>query len=292
MRSAFPLFVSIDLLYQMNPHQAHATSPRALIASLLAHRELVGQLVRRDVIGRYRGSLLGVAWSLFNPILMLLVYTFVFSFVFKTRWGGDVGDSHTSFAILLFVGMIVHALFSEVANRAPTLILANVSYVKRVVFPLEILPWVTLGSALFHGMVSLSVLLIAQLLINHTLPWTFILLPLVLVPFLALIIGVAWFLAATGVYVRDIAQTIGIITMVMLFLSPVFYPLSALPPRLQLAFYLNPLTFVIEESRKVLLFGQFPSWLGLFVYSFVGIAVAWMGFWWFQKTRRGFADVV
>jgi lipopolysaccharide transport system permease protein len=276
----------------MNPHQAHPTSPRALVASLSAHRELIGQLVRRDVIGRYRGSLLGVAWSLFNPILMLLVYTFVFSFVFKTRWGGDAGDSHTSFAILLFVGMIVHALFSEVANRAPALILANISYVKRVVFPLEILPWVTLGSALFHGTVSLIVLLAAQLLFNHGLPWTLILFPLLLVPFLTLIIGIAWFLAATGVYVRDIAQTIGIITMVMLFLSPVFYPLSSLPPRTQIAFYVNPLTFMIEESRKVLLLGQLPSWGGLFVYSLIAMAVAWGGFWWFQKTRRGFADVV
>jgi len=276
----------------MNPHQAHATTPRALVASLFAHRELIGQLVRRDVIGRYRGSLLGVAWSLFNPILMLLVYTFVFSFVFRTRWGGDVGDSHTSFAILLFVGMIVHALFSEVANRAPALILTNVSYVKRVVFPLEILPWVTLGSALFHGTVSLLVLLVAQLMFNHTLPWTLILFPLLLVPFLTLIIGVAWFLVATGVYVRDIAQTISIITMVMLFLSPVFYPLSSLPPRLQIAFYVNPLTFMIEESRKVLLLGQLPSWGGLLVYTVVAVTVAWLGFWWFQKTRRGFADVV
>jgi lipopolysaccharide transport system permease protein len=276
----------------VNPHQAHATTPKALIASLLTHRELIGQLVRREIIGRYRGSLLGVAWSLFNPILMLLVYTFVFSFVFKTRWGGDVGESQTSFAILLFVGMIVHALFSEVAIRSPILILTNVSYVKRVVFPLEVLPWVILGSALFHSAVSLAVLLTAQLLLNHALPWTLVFFPLVLAPFLALIIGVGWFLAATGVYIRDIAQTISIVTMIMLFLSPVFYPLSALPPRVQLVFYLNPLTFIIEESRKVMLFGQLPNWAGLFVYGLIGASVAWAGFWWFQKTRRGFADVV
>jgi lipopolysaccharide transport system permease protein len=244
------------------------------------------------VVGRYRGSLLGVAWSLFNPILMLFVYTFVFSFVFKTRWGGDVGSSQTSFAILLFIGMIVHAVFSEVAIRSPIIILTNVSYVKRVVFPLEILPWVILGSALFHGAVSLAVLLTAQLLLNHVLPWTLVLFPVVLAPFLALVIGIGWFLAATGVYIRDIAQTISIVTMVMLFLSPVFYPLSALPPRLQLMFYLNPLTFIIEESRKVLLFGQLPNWTGLLVYALIGAGVAWAGFWWFQKTRRGFADVV
>ena len=116
--------------------------------------------------------------------------------------------------------------------------------------------------------------------------------PLVLVPFLALVIGIGWFLAATGVYIRDIAQTMSIVTMVMLFLSPVFYPLSALPPRLQLVFFANPLTFIIEESRKVLLFGQLPNWSGLVVYALIGMTVAWAGFWWFQKTRRGFADVV
>ena len=276
----------------MNPHQTHATSPRALIASVFANRELIGQLARRDVIGRYRGSLLGVAWSLFNPILMLLVYTFVFSFVFRTRWRGDVGDSHAGFAVLLFVGMIVHALFSEVANRAPTLILTNVSYVKRVVFPLEILPWVILGSALFHASVSLTVLLAAQLLLTHSLPWTLVVFPVVLAPFLALIIGVAWFLAALGVYVRDIAQTIGILTMAMLFLSPVFYPLSTIPPQIQPLFYLNPLTFIIEESRKVLLFGELPNWAGLCAYSLISLAIAWAGFWWFQRTRKGFADVI
>lgn len=276
----------------MNPHQAQSTSPRALVRSLFVHRDLILQLVRREVIGRYRGSLLGVAWSFFNPILMLLVYTFVFSFVFKSRWQGDLGDTHTSFAILLFIGMIVHGLFSEVANRAPTLILSNVSYVKRVVFPLEVLPWVALGSALFHTGISLVVLLVAQLLLTHALPWTALLFPLILAPYLMFTIGVALFLSAIGVYVRDIAQTIGIVTTVMLFLAPVFYPLASLPNRLQLALYLNPLTFIIEESRRVLLFGELPHWGGLLIYTSIGAAVAWGGFWWFQKTRRGFADVV
>jgi len=151
---------------------------------------------------------------------------------------------------------------------------------------------VALGSALFHGTASLLVLLVAQLLFNQTLPSTLILFPLLLAPFLMLISGVAWVLAATGIYVRDIAQTSGIITMVMLFLSSVFSPLSSLPARMQIAFDVNPLTFMIEESRKVLLLGQLPSWRGLFVYTVIAVAVAWGGFWWFQKTRRGFADVV
>ncbi len=276
----------------MNPHQEHPATPRALVSSLWRNRSLINQLVRREVIGRYRGSVLGVAWSFFNPVLMLLVYTFVFSVVFKTRWGIGGDESHASFAVILFVGMIVHGLFAEVANRAPTLILSNVSYVKRVVFPLEVLPLVTMGSALFHASISLIVLFLAQLILTHQLPWTLVLFPLVLAPLILGTMGVAWFLAAIGVYVRDIAQTIGIITSVMMFLAPVFYPITALSERLQWLLYLNPITFVIVEGRKVLLFGLMPNWGGWLLYTAVSIGIAWGGFWWFQKTRKGFADVV
>jgi lipopolysaccharide transport system permease protein len=276
----------------MNPHQEHSTRLRALLSSLLQNRALLFQLVRRDVSLRYRGSLLGVAWSFANPVLMLLVYTFVFSFVFRSRWGGMDDGNHTGFAILLFVGMILHGFFSEVANRAPTLILTNVSYVKRVVFPLEVLPLVAIGSALFQALVSLVVLLMAQLLMANTLPWTVSLFPFLFFPFVILVTGVALFLSATGVYIRDVTQTIGIVTMIMLFLAPVFYPITTLPKALQIAFYLNPLTFVIEESRKVLLFGELPNIFGLVIYSAVCILTCWAGFWWFQRTRNGFADVV
>jgi len=276
----------------MNPHQEHLATPHALVSSLWRNRSLINQLVRREVIGRYRGSVLGVAWSFFNPVLMLLVYTFVFSVVFKTRWGVGGDEGHASFAIILFVGMIVHGLFAEVANRAPTLILSNVSYVKRVVFPLEILPIVTMGSALFHASISLIVLFLAQLILMNQLPWTLILFPLIVAPLILGAMGVAWFLAAIGVYVRDIAQTIGIVTSVMMFLAPVFYPITALSERLQWLLYLNPITFVIVEGRKVLLFGLMPNWGGWLLYTAVSIGIALGGFWWFQKTRKGFADVV
>lgn len=278
----------------MNPHQEHPVTPRALVASLWRNRGLVNQLVRREVIGRYRGSVLGVAWSFFNPVLMLLVYTFVFSVVFKTRWGGAgaAGEGHASFAIILFVGMIVHGLFAEVANRSPALILTNVSYVKRVVFPLEVLPWVAMGSALFHATISLMVLFLAQIVLTQQLPWTVILFPFILAPLILGTMGVAWFLAAIGVYVRDIAQTIGIVTSVMMFLAPVFYPITALPDRFQPLLYLNPITFVIEEGRKVLLFGQLPNWGGWAIYTALSVVIAGAGFWWFQKSRKGFADVI
>lgn len=276
----------------MNPHTQYPTSLLEPFASLWRHRGLVWQLARRDVVGRYRGSVMGIAWSFFNPVLMLVVYTFVFSVVFKARWGMGGEEGRASFAIVLFVGMIMHGLFAEVANRAPGLILGNVSYVKRVVFPLEVLPWIAMGSALFHSGVSLVVLLLAQLVLMHQAPWTLVLFPLIVAPLILGTMGIAWFVAAIGVYVRDIGQTISIITTVMMFLSPVFYPLSALPEQYRLWLSLNPLTFVIEEARKVLLFGQLPDWGGWGLYLTLSLAVAWAGFWWFQKMRKGFADVV
>lgn len=276
----------------MNPHQAHKASLTEMVASLWRNRQLILQMSKREVVGRYRGSVMGMAWSFFNPVLMLAVYTFVFSVVFQTRWGVAGEASKTSFAILLFVGMIVHGLFAECANRAPSLVLGNVNYVKKVVFPLEILPWVAMGSALFHAAISLLVLLVAQLVFHQSLPWTVVLFPLVLLPLLLATMGAAWFLAAIGVYLRDVSQTIGIITTVLLFLSPIFYPISALPEQYRIWLHLNPLTFIIEEGRKTLVFGQMPDWSGWGVYMVVSVAIAWMGFWWFQKTRKGFADVL
>ncbi len=271
--------------------QRYPASPRALFASLWHNRELIAQLTRREVLSRYRGSMLGLAWSFFNPLLMLVVYTFVFSVVFKARWGsGD--ESKADFAIVLFVGMIIHGLFAECVNRAPGLILANVNYVKKVVFPLEILPWVAAGSALFHSAVSIMVLLAAQLIFQHALAWTVVFLPIVLVPLLFGTMGFAWFLSSIGVYVRDVGQTIGIVTLVLLFLSPIFYPVDALPENYRILLLLNPLTPVIGDARRVLIWGQAPDWAGLMLYAAASFAVAWLGFWWFQRTRRGFADVV
>ena len=275
----------------MNPHQVPRASIEELFSSLWRNRQLIVQLTKRDVLGRYRGSMMGLAWSFFNPLIMLTVYTFVFSVIFKARWS-VAGEDKVNFAIILFVGLIVHGLFAECINRAPTLILSNTNYVKKVVFPLEILPSVALGSALFHAGVSLFVLLIVQLLVNHTLPWTVVIFPLILVPLLLATMGFAWLLSALGVYVRDIGQSIGIFTMVLMFLSPLFYPVSALPEKYRLWLHLNPLTFIIEESRNVLIFGKTPNWTGWAIAVFAGFLISATGFWWFQKTRKGFADVL
>lgn len=276
----------------MKLYQPPPTSPLALFDSLWRNRQLIWQMSKREVLGRYRGSMMGVAWSFFNPIFMLAVYTFVFSFVFKSRWDVDVSVDQGGFAVILFAGMIVHGLFAECVNRAPSLLLNNINYVKKVVFPLEILPWTILVSALFHTAISVLVLLIAELLLMHSLPWTVIFLPLVWLPFVVAIMGVSWFLASLGVYLRDVAQITGLVTTVLLFMSPVFYPLSKLPEKFQALLLLNPLTFMIEQTREVLVWGNLPNWGGLLIYSICAGLVAWLGFLWFQKTRGGFADVL
>lgn len=276
----------------MNPHVQHPTNARQLLMSFWCNRNLIWQMSRRDVVGRYRGSVMGLAWSFFNPIFMLAVYTFVFSVVFKARWGVSGGESKTQFAIVLFVGMIVSGLFSEVLNRAPGLIISNVNYVKKVVFPLEILPIVSMGATLFHSLVSLIVLLIAFVFFNGFLQWTALLVPLVLLPLVILTVGLAWVVASLGVFLRDVGQTINIITMVMMFLAPVFYPVTAVPEKYRFFIMANPLTFIIEQSREVLVWGHLPNWMGLGIYTLVAVGIAWIGYAWFQKTRKGFADVL
>jgi len=277
----------------INPHASQPTSPLALCKSLWRNRQLILQMTKREVVGRYKGSAMGLTWSFFNPVFMLVVYTFVFSEIFKSRWGGVGGDdSKTQFAVVLFVGMIVLSLFSEVLNRAPSLILSNVNYVKKVIFPLEILPIIAMGAALFHGLISLCVLISAFALFNGYVQWTVIFTPLVLLPLVIVTTGLAWLLAAIGVFLRDVGQTIGIITTVLMFLSPVFYPVTAVPERFRPFIMANPLTFIIEQARDVLIWGNTPNWIGLGIYTLVASLVAWAGFALFQKTRKGFADVL
>ncbi len=267
-----------------------STSPKAMLKSFIKNRSLIYQMSKREVIGRYKGSVMGLLWSFFNPVLMLIVYTFVFSVIFKARWPGVTNN--LEFAGILFSGLIVYTLFSECISRAPNLILSNVNYVKKVVFPLDIFPWIALASSLFHAFISIAVLLGFMLLLRGAIPWTALFFPLIILPLLLLVMGISWVLTSLGTFIRDIGQGIGIIMMAMMFLSPIFYPASAFPVSYRMFFYLNPLTFIIEQSRAVLLWGELPDWTGLGVYFMVSLFIAWLGFAWFQKTRKGFADVL
>lgn len=271
--------------------QKFPISPKEIIASLVRNRSLILTMTKREVIGRYRGSVMGILWSFFNPLFMLAVYTFVFSIIFRARWNTN-SDSKTEFALILFAGLIVFNVFSECANRAPSTILANVNYVKKVVFPLEILPWVTLGSVLFHAIVSLIVWMVAYILLFGTPHATVLLLPVALVPLLLFTMGVSWILASLGVYLRDVSQIIGIITSILMFLSPIFYPITAIPQKLRSVLLLNPLAPSIEQARDLLFFGKIPNLITWTISLILATFLAWVGFAWFQKTRKGFADVL
>jgi lipopolysaccharide transport system permease protein len=275
----------------LNPHAARSISPFVLLSSLKTNRSLIYNLIKREVIGRYRGSVMGLLWSFFNPVLMLIVYTFVFSVVFKARWAGGT-DSRTEFALVLFAGLMVYNLFAECLNRSPSLVLGNVNYVKKVVFPLEILPIVAMGSAAFHLLISLFVWLIFYSMFFGIPQVTILLFPVALIPFLLMILGFSWFLASVGVYLRDVTQIIGIMTTALMFLSPIFYPISALPEKYQLFMHFSPLTFIVEQARDVMIWGKGIHWSNWAIYMLLSTSIAWLGFAWFQKTRKGFADVL
>jgi len=266
-------------------------SPKEMLMSFWRNRALIWISIRREVLGRYRGSFLGILWSLFNPLVMLGAYTFVFGAVFRARWGG-AEESKTGFALILFAGLIIFNLFAECINRAPTLIFSNSNYVKKIVFPLEILPWVSLGAALFHMFISLVVWAIAYFLIEGMPHATMLFVPFFLLPLLFMILGFSWILASLGVFLRDVGQIVGILVTVSMFLSPIFYPLSAVPEEYRPFIELNPLTPAIEWLRELLYWGRVPEPGPFLVELFVGFGVFWFGFYWFQKTRKGFADVL
>lgn len=276
----------------MSSDSRQPSSMLSMFSSTWKHKELILKMTHREIIGRYRGSMIGLAWSFFNPLLMLMVYTFVFSVVFNAKWGTEASDSKGEFAVILFTGMIIFNIFSECVNRAPGLMIANANYVKKIVFPLEVVPWVALGNAIFHALISLLILLLAQLLIIGHIPWTIITLPVVLLPFMASLMGAMWILAAVGVYIRDLGQLMGVITTVLMFTSPLFFPLSALPEAMQPYLALNPLAYFIEETRSVVIFGNLPSVRAFVLASCFSLLLLGIGFSFFQKTRKGFADVL
>jgi lipopolysaccharide transport system permease protein len=256
---------------------------------------LILPLVYREIAGRYRGSAFGILWSLITPLFMLAVFTFVFGFVLKAKWDIPTGQarehSTAEFAIILFSGLLVFQFFSEVIGAAPSRILAHANYVKKIVFPLEILPVVSLGAALFHAGVGLLVLLLFSAFVFGW-PATLPLVPVVLAPLALLSLGLAWFLAAIGVYLRDIGQIIGPLLTASMFLSPLFFPRTALPDWMQPWLSLNPLTVPVEALRNVAIFGLMPDWSALAVYTGAAALIAALGYLFFQKTRRGFADVL
>lgn len=275
----------------MEIHQKFPSSPAAMARALWGHRRLLHQLVVREVAGRYRGSFLGMAWSFFNPLIMLAIYTIVFSKIFRAQWS-EQAERPVAFSLILFVGMILHGFFSECLVRAPAVVIANANYVKKVVFPLEILPPAALGSALFHAGISFVVLMGLFVFLHGAPPVTLLAAPVVALPLVLYALGASWFLASMGVYVRDVGQMAAVLTTILLFLSPVFYSVEAVPPALRWIFQVNPLAVAIGQMRGAILWGHWPALRMWALHGLGGLVFAGLGFAWFQKTRTGFADVL
>lgn len=260
--------------------------------SAKAHRNLLFNLAKRETIGKYKESLFGSLWSVLNPLLMLVIFTFVFTNIFKSRWGVSVDTGSISYSVILFAGLIVFNLFSECFGKAPTIIISNQNFVKKIIFPLEILPIVALLSALVQACISFAILLIYILIESGSIPWTAIMLPAALLPYLIFLLGLMYCLSATGVYIRDIGQTIGIATTGVMFMSPIFFPASSFPERWRFLAYYNPLTYPIEQTRDLLIFGKGIDWSIWSIYVVCSVVFCAFGYAWFQKLRAGFADVL
>ncbi len=277
----------------VTPHIPH--NPLAVFGCLKDHRELIARLARREFEQRYRGSLLGIGWSVLLPLLMLGVYYLVFVVIFGSSWTIPPGGKGHP-ALLLFSGLVLFGLFADCLNRAPGLMLENIAYIKKVQFPLEIMAWVSLISAAMSAAVSGAVMAVGYVVFLGLPPLTALLLPVVLMPIMLLIVGLTWMLCALGVYLRDLRHVIGVAVSVMMFLAPIFYPAEMLtakfPAALRWVAYLNPLTIPLEQVREVLFWGQQPDWLLLGAYAVAAWTTAWAGLAFFVRTQRGFADVV
>jgi lipopolysaccharide transport system permease protein len=267
-------------------------APLDAFVSVRKNRDLIWQLTKRGVQGRFKGSYLGMLWSWLIPLLMLLVYTFVFSVIFKARWGTTGSGSRAEFALTLFAGLTLFNFFSEVINKSPALVLSNPNYVKKVVFPLDTLCIAAIGEGLFQALVSLCILFLGNLVFLHTLPWTIVMLPVVLIPAILLILGLSWFLASLGVFVRDVAAGIGVVTMMLFFMTPILYPVSMVPERFRFLLKLNPLAVLVESCRRLVMWGQMPEWRWLAYAAAVGLVCFCFGFAFFRRTKKFFADVM
>ncbi len=273
------------------PSRWLTAGPAAPFMSAWRYRSLLNQLVRRDIEQRFRGTLLGRVWAVIVPLVMLAIYTFVFGVVMKPQWQG-APQSSFGIALTYFSGLILFDFFIDCFNRAPVLMIEHVTYIKKLVFPLEVMAWVVVGSALFRLLVSATLLLVFYLAIDGMPPPQAVMALVVVAPLGLFVLGFVWFLSATGVYLRDVRQIIGVTTPVVMFLSPIFFPITAVPEQFRPIFFLNPMTFALESVRGALFAGRFDHWGGLALYSAVGWLFAWAGYRFFMRLRPGFADVL
>lgn len=268
-------------------------NPAAMLRNLWRHRDLMWQLARRDVAGRYKAAGLGFLWAILTPLCLLTIYTFVFTVVFKARWRADASEGKGLFALTMFSGLLLYNLFLEVVNRAPGLIVGNPNYVKKVVFPLEIFVVSSLLSAAFTMLVGYGVWLLGFLIVLDAWPpWTICLFPLVVLPVAVLSTGLGWILASLGVFIRDVGHAVVLVTQILFFATPIFYSIEQVPEPWRQILKLNPLAQSVEDVRRVLMWGEMPHWGTWLVTLLAASIVAVIGYAFFNKSKRAFADVL
>ena len=265
--------------------------PQNVVRTFLDHKSLIFRLAAREIRARYKGSMIGVVWAFLVPAMMLAIYTYVFTVVFQAKWNQQVSN-RTDFALALFAGLIVFNLFAESVGRAPSLLAENSTYITKVIFPLESLCWVQLLVSGFGAAVSTAILLIFYTAVNGIPSATIFWLPLVLLPLVLFLLGAMLIIVPLGLYIPDVRQVIPPMISLMTFASPVFYPVEALPSVARTIISLSPITFTIEQFRRVLLGHANPSFAGILVFGMVGSLFAWLGYLFFFVTKRGFADVI
>lgn len=278
------------------PRVIEALSPVALVRNMWEYRELIKQFSIRETVARYKGTHLGLAWTVGQPLLTLAVFTFLFSTVFEIRWNTKLsGEARIDYALHFFAGLVLYSVFSDTVGRAPGLILEKPNFVRKVVFPLEILPVAALGASMIYALMGIVVLLVAALVLAGHFSATLWLFPLTLIPLAALTLGLSWFLCSMGVFIRDIKNVVAVLLQLLFFVTPIMFPLDMVQEKLgeyAWAVYLNPLTPILEDGRRTLLLSQMPDWFGLGVSTVVGLLVMQSGYAWFRRSRQGFADVL
>lgn len=273
-------------------YQSNAKIPlwRPALALFEEHRGLVRSMVRRDLSSRYKGSFFGLAWAVITPAVMIIIFTLIFSGIFNARFGAEGG--HFSFAVYLFCGLLPWIAFSDGIQRATTSMTDNVNLVKRVVFPVEAIPVNYALSAVVQQLLGTAVLILAALILEHSIRPTVLLLPLLIVPQLLATIGLGWLMASLGVFIRDMPQFNQLALMAWMYLTPIFYPENIIPEKYRWMVAFNPMAPLIRSYRRILLEGRQPDWQGLALTASFGLVCFMFGYWWFERTKKAFADVL
>lgn len=283
---------SVRLITAQSNKVQYPTNPIKIGLDFWSHRRLISQFTRREILQLYKGSFLGLSWTFVSPLLQTLVYTFVFAFIFRARYEDGGTGSRTEYALGLLAGLAAFEVFRFSFSTAPNQILRNANLVKKVVFPVEILSVSQLGPAITESLARVLILLLAVVILLNQLHWTTIFLPLIFLPLILLTLGVSWFVASIGVFVRDVRHLVVVIIRVLFFATPIFYSLASVPEPFRTVLSLNPLAIIVNHFRRVILWGEMPDWSQLLIVTAVSFLICWLGYLWFMKTRRMFADII